>query len=82
MGVSGGVCVREGECLMLHTHWATKTSSILIAAQRELIISSALQSQSCEWLVQPSSDRRPTTWSGGDAFSPLVAPLPRLAARH
>lgn len=52
--------IREGrECLMLHIHRPTKPCSILIAAQRELIISSALQSQSCEWVVQPSSDHNP-----------------------
>lgn len=61
----------RGRCLM--SHRPTKPSSILIAAQSELIISSALHSPCCEWAVQPPSDHNPEPRSCDDAFS-LGAP--------
>lgn len=66
---------------MLRTHRPTKPSSILIAAQRELIISSALQSQSREWVVQPSNDHNPKTWRYGAAL-PLPLPLSLSLSLH
>lgn len=46
----------------------TKPSSILIAVQSELIISSALHSPCCEWAVQPPSGHNPKPRSCYDAF--------------